>query len=53
MKFNLKVSRVDGQCAPKVLTIDVFLDIDIWLCITVEARFFVFSWKDSWSIHLV
>lgn len=53
MRLKLEIRKVDEQCSSKVITLEVLGDIDIWLCVSVRAKFLWWSRTESWAIHLV
>lgn len=53
MKLSLEIRKVDEQCSAKVITLEVSGERDVWLCVSVRAKFLWWSRTESWAIHLV
>lgn len=54
MRVFLSVKGVDKQCCSNILTVGIpGLASDIWLCISVEVRFWFWDSVKVWAVHLV
>lgn len=54
MKISIHIERTDAQCTEMVVTLNIpGLSTDIWLCVSIKARFLFWNKTVKWAIHLV
>lgn len=53
MKISIQIEKTDAQCTERVITLNIPGTIDIWLRVSVTARFWFVHKTVKWAIHLV
>lgn len=54
MNISIAIEKTDAQCTQMILTINIpGIATDVWLCLSVKAKFMFWNKTIKWAIHLI